>query len=219
MAWRSAQGNGPAVFLVDGWMGFRRSLRLFLEATGFRVVGEADTVKGARRADVVVLEPAQTWLDLERDLATLRSTAPGAGIVLLSSDDLTADIVFRAVESGVSAYLTKRDEPGQLLHAIEAALSRDFVLLPRHLLAKSAPHLAHSTTDASSGARLTRRELEVFALAAASYSDRLIANALWVTHQTVRFHLGNVYRKLGVKTRADAIAAAKRLGLLGWEGA
>jgi hypothetical protein len=39
MAWRSAQGNGPAVFLVDSWTGFRRSLRLFLEATGLRVVG------------------------------------------------------------------------------------------------------------------------------------------------------------------------------------
>lgn len=147
MTRRPARTDAPTVFLVDGWGSYRRSLRLLLEASGYRVVGEADTVAGVRDADVVVLEPARGWPELEGELRTVRSSAPRAGIVLLSSAPLRAQLVFRAVESGVRACLTKRDEPADFLRAIEAAVSTEFILLPRHLLAKTAAHLAHATTS------------------------------------------------------------------------
>lgn len=229
MTRQSADSGARTVFLVDGWMSFRRSLRLFLEATGHRVVGEADRVARAaemgdlRATDVVVLEPRLDWPHLERDLTTLRLAAPAAGVVLLSSEPVPAQLVLRAVESGVSAYLTKRDGPAELLHAIEAALSREFVMLPRRLLAEAPVRRVYvkaSLEQARAAERLhlTRRELEILSLAAASRSTREIAQVLFVTDQTVRFHLDNIYRRLGVTTRADAIAAANRLGVLGWEG-
>lgn len=226
---QSADSDARTIFLVDGWISFRRSLRLFLEAAGHRVAGEADTVDRAaemadvRAADVVVLEPRLDWYDLERDLTTLRFAAPAAGIVLLSSDSVPAHLIFRAVQFGVSAYLTKREGPAELLRAIEAASSQDFVMLPRRLVAGATarlPHVAASLAKAG-GARhvhLTRRELDILYLASAEYSDREIAHILFVTNQTVRFHLDNTFRKLSVTTRAGAIAAAKRLGLLGWQG-
>ncbi len=229
MTRQSDDSDARTVFLVDGWISFRRSLRLFLEATGYRVVGEADTVDRAaetedlRATDVVVLEPKLDWSDLESDLTTLRLAVPGAGVVLLSSEPVPAPLVLRAVESGISAYLTKRDGPAELRRAIEAALSQDFVMLPRRLLAEATVRRAHVTAslDEARGAgrlHLTRRELVLLSLAAASHSNREISQILWVTEQTVRFHLGNIFRKLGVTTRADAVAAANRLGLLGWEG-
>lgn len=229
MTRQSADSDARTVFLVDGWISFRRSLRLFLEAAGYRVAGEADTVDHAaemvslRGVGVVVLEPRLDWAELERDLTTLRLAAPAAGVVLLSSESVPAHLVFRAVQSGVAAYLTKGDRPAELLRAIEAAFSQDFVMLPRRLVTRAiarSPQLTAPLEEARGAEhpRLTRRELEILHLAAASYSNREIAQFMWVTNQTVKFHLGNTFRKLGVTTRANAVAAARRLGLLGWEG-
>jgi DNA-binding CsgD family transcriptional regulator len=65
---------------------------------------------------------------------------------------------------------------------------------------------------------MSKRELEILRLAAAARSNAEIAQLLWVTDQTVKFHLANVFRKLGVRSRAEAVAKAIRLGILGWEG-
>jgi two-component system, NarL family, response regulator len=224
---QSADSGARAVFLVDGWTSFRRSLRLFLEAAGYRIAGEADNADHAletrevRDADVILLDPGPDASDLERDLTSLRRAAPAAGIVLLGSEPVAAPLVLRGVERGVSAYLTKRDGPADLLRAIEAALTRDFVMLPRRLVSRrwvpsaQTPH----PLDNSPVPRplLTRREHEILALAATSRSNRDIAEILYVSPQTVVFHLANTYRKLGVTSRAQAIGAARSLGLLGWE--
>ena len=82
-------GDGRTIFLIDGWSAFRRSLRLFVEAAGYRVVGEADTAEeaagaaGLAAAHVVVLDPGQTRRALAEDLATLRSASPRCTFVLL----------------------------------------------------------------------------------------------------------------------------------------
>jgi DNA-binding NarL/FixJ family response regulator len=62
--------------------------------------------------------------------------------------------------------------------------------------------------------RLTLRELEILQLVAEGCSNRQVAAALWLSDQTVKFHLANVYRKLGVASRADAVAHARREGIL-----
>jgi DNA-binding NarL/FixJ family response regulator len=224
---QSDDDDARTVFLIDGWSSFRRSLRLFLEATGHRVVGEADTVDcaagmpGLSTVDVVVLEPKPDWSELDRDLRALRVAAPDARVVLLSSKPIAADLVLRAVDAGVGAYLTKHEGPAELLSALETASSRGFVMLPRSLLSGATDRRrAMAPNEVARGAghpQLTRRELAILSLAAASHSDSEISRILWVTDQTIRFHLNNAYRKLGVTTRADAIASATRLGLLGWE--
>ncbi|HEY7795335.1 MAG TPA: response regulator transcription factor [Gaiellaceae bacterium] len=216
----------PAVFLVDSWVSFRRSLRLFLEAAGYRVVGEADTAalaagsQALRRTDVVVLEPAPDWPRLERQLSALRLDAPRAGIVLLGSDAVPVEVVFRAFERGVGAYVTKEDDPADLLRAVEAAHSREFVMFPRRLLqARETFRRPVSASLVEPGRpSMSKRELEILRLAAAARSNAEIAQLLWVTDQTVKFHLANVFRKLGVRSRAEAVAKAIRLGILGWEG-
>lgn len=228
MARQSADSDAGTIFLVDGWASFRRSLRLFLEASGHRVAGEADTVDRAAEmkdlcaTDVVVVEPRPQWSDLERDLTTLQLTAPAVGVVLLSSESLRPDVVFRAVQAGVSAYLTKREGPADLRRAIEAALWKEFVMIPRRLLARVT--IRSDDEPASLGRvraakllQLTRRELEILQLAADGHSNGQIAEIMWIAEQSVKFYLSNVYRKLDVRNRAEAVAAARSLELLGWE--
>ena len=62
--------------------------------------------------------------------------------------------------------------------------------------------------------RLTRRELEILRLAAEGYSNAQLAQMLWVTEQTVKFHLSNIYRKLRVSNRTEASRWAQQHGLL-----
>lgn len=63
-------------------------------------------------------------------------------------------------------------------------------------------------------ARLTPRELEILELVGRGHSNRDVAALLWLSDQTVKFHLANIYRRLGVRDRASAIAEARREGLL-----
>jgi DNA-binding NarL/FixJ family response regulator len=222
---RPADSDAPTIFLVDGWVSFRRSLRLFLESSGHRVVGEADTVARALRthrlpdADVVVLEASPSWVVLQRDLGLLRRAAPAAAVVLLSSEPIPALVVVQAVRAGVSAYLTKQDGPEELRHGIAAALSKDFVFVPRQLLHRTTVPRdeAISLIATGDGQRLglTRRELEILSLATESFSNREIAEIMWISLQAIKFHLANVYRKLGVSNRDEAIEFARTMGLFG----
>jgi DNA-binding NarL/FixJ family response regulator len=204
------------VFLIDGWPAFRRSLRLFVEAAGHRVVGEADTVEEAAAtislgaADVVIIDPGAGWGDLIADLSTLRGAAPSTGVVLLTAEPLASSVVAQALQRGVGAYLTKSAGPADVLNAIAIALSRSFVVLPRHLLAAATLYERPQFT----GPQLTRREVEILTLAAEGHSDRRIADVLWIAEQSVRFHLANVFRKLGVANRTAAIQWAERYGLI-----
>jgi DNA-binding NarL/FixJ family response regulator len=228
MKGRSADSDACTIFLVDGWASFRRSLRLFLATSGHPVIGEADTVSRAaemyrlRDADVVVLEPSTEWSVLQSDLATLRRTAPAAGIVLLSSQPIPTLVLVEAVHAGVSACLTKQNEPAELRRAIAAALSKDLVFVPRRLLQETSARLEKAISlSAASDARrlgLTQREIEILVLAAESHSNRQIAEVMWIADQTVKFHLSNVFRKLNVRNRPEAIAKARMLGLLEWQG-
>jgi DNA-binding CsgD family transcriptional regulator len=95
---------------------------------------------------------------------------------------------------------------------LAVALSGTFVVLPRHLL---MPGTASELVSApAEPPLLTRREREVLMLAAEGYSNRRIAEIMWVAEQSIRFHLSNVFRKLGVTNRTGAIRSAEHYGLI-----
>ena len=203
------------VFLIDGWHIFRRSLRLFIAAAGYTVVGEADTVDAAATmpglavADIVVLDPGVAWTDLAVDVATLRGVAPSVALVILTAEPLEPDASSVALRAGVDAQLTKEAGPAELLGALALAAAGNFVILPR-----GRP--AHEQLP-----ELTRREREILTLIAQGLSDRVVANILWVAPQTIDFHLANVFRKLGARNRQEAVLRARDGGLIprwgGWD--
>ena len=209
-----AHGDGRTVFIVDGWPAFRRSLHLFLEAAGYTVVGDATTVAAAAEspllafADLVTLDPGRISIDVVADIATLRSVGSTPAVVLLTAERLPPQVASEALLAGAYVQLTKFVSPAELLAALAIALSGGLVVLPRsHAVSTVRPyHLP---------ALLTKREHEILTLAAEGHSNSTIADILWTTRQTIAFHLAEVLRKLGVRSRPAAVERAREWGLIG----
>jgi len=138
------------------------------------------------------------------------STRLGNGklIVLSSVDDPV--VARRALAGGAAAYVVKSEKLSDLDFAVRQALHRS-IYLP----------LGDSTSDPATAPDepgpelLTARELEILRLAAEGNSNPEVARRLWITEQTVKFHLTNVFRKLGVSSRAEAARWARAHGVAG----
>ena len=175
------------------------TIRLALRQTaGFEVVGFVDGRAPVRdalvehRPDVVLVDELE---DAVVALARLREAsehAPDAQIVLLTlrmEDGWLADVF----EAGADAVLSKSMHPVSLGTTLREVVRGNVVHRyesPRRTATEACP--------------LTRRELEILLLAAEGHTNGQIARSLWVTEQTVKFHLSNTYRKLGVANRTEA---------------
>jgi DNA-binding NarL/FixJ family response regulator len=176
------------------------AIRLALRQTaGFKVVGFVDGRQSAAqhlidsRPDVVLVDDMQ---QREHALDRLREVAehtPNAKALLLTvqMDEGALDEVF---EAGASAVLSKAVHPVALGTLLREVVQGHVVHHPRRSRANAA----------AADCPLTTRELEILRLAAQGYTNGKIARELWVTEQTVKFHLSNTYRKLGVANRTEA---------------
>jgi DNA-binding NarL/FixJ family response regulator len=124
--------------------------------------------------------------------------------VTLSDDDQAQ---LRAWQLGASAHLPLTATPEEVVATIRQAVAAPSAFLGEDLLALRR-------SPAGSGPRLTPREAEVLHLAAEGLSVAAISRRLFVTEATTKSHLSGIYRKLGVSTRAAAVLAAERLGML-----
>lgn len=176
-----------------------QSIRLALRQTaGFQVVGFIDgSVPVAGRvaelgADTVVVddtqEPEQAFARLQ-ELATL---LPDAKRVLLTLR-MDAETQTAAFDAGADAVISKAVHPVSLATLLRE-ISRETVVHRPRVAAKPV------VDDCP----LTDRELEILRLVSQGYTNGKIARELWVTEQTVKFHLSNTYRKLGVANRTEA---------------
>jgi two-component system response regulator DevR len=150
--------------------------------------------------------------DGEMDGITLlrqaRECTGGLRVIVLSMYDDSAHIE-AAFAAGAAAYVLKTAHPDDLTSAIRQAFDHSIYLAG----ARPAPAPAASPPiDDSPG--LTRRELEILQLVAEGHSNAELARMLWVTEQTVKFHLSNIYRKLDVSNRTEASRWAQLRGLL-----
>jgi two-component system, NarL family, response regulator DevR len=128
-------------------------------------------------------------------------------IVLATSDDPAA--MEAAFAAGASAYVIKRAQAEDLALTVRQTFDHSvFFTSPR--VRSTAP--AKEKVDPSWG--LTRRELEIIRLVAEGHSNTDLAKMLWVTEKTVKFHLSNIYRKLGVSNRTQASRWAQLHGVL-----
>ncbi|MER7155149.1 response regulator transcription factor [Streptomyces lydicus] len=186
---------------IDGIEATRRIAGLpEREAEG---AAERDDEREAGRAD---------GRDVERDAAGRGAAGRGATgrgaphVLVLTTYDTDADIN-RAIEAGATGYLLKAERPEELFSAIRAAAAGRSTL--------SAP-VAHRVLAQMRSPRpgLTDRELDILGQLARGLSNREIARALFISEATVKTHLGRIYDKLGVDTRAGAVSVAKEQRLL-----
>jgi two-component system response regulator DevR len=110
--------------------------------------------------------------------------------------------------AGAVAYVLKTAHPDDLASAIRQAFDHSIYL------AGARPGTVHPEPIVDDAPGLTRRELEILQLVAEGHSNAQLAKMLWVTEQTVKFHLSNIYRKLDVSNRTEASRWAQLRGLL-----
>jgi DNA-binding NarL/FixJ family response regulator len=133
-------------------------------------------------------------------------------IVVSSTRDRGA--IDAAFAAGATAYCMKSAEPEDLQAAIRQAFEHSiYVAAPRHV----SPHPLENWNAAAQEPELTKRETEILRLVAEGHSNSQLARMLWVTEQTVKFHLSNIYRKLDVANRTEASRWAQLHGLLAAE--
>lgn len=189
-------------------------LALLASAPGIEVVGEAGTgaeavALTARLAPDVVLMDLQLGTGIDGIEATRRIVLPGNNthVLVLTTYDTDADIT-RAIAAGATGYLLKAERPEELFAAIHAAAAGRPAL--------SAPVAQRVMARMRNPApTLTARELDILGQLAHGLGNREIARALHISESTVKTHLGRIYEKLGVDTRAAAVAVATEQRLLG----
>jgi DNA-binding NarL/FixJ family response regulator len=140
-----------------------------------------------------------------------RTLAPNLRAIVLSAHHDTAHID-AALAAGAAAYVVKTAHPDDVASAVRQAFDHSVYLAGAPRPVSAPPGTAPTRSDSPGG--LTRRELEILRLVAEGHSNSQLARMLWVTEQTVKFHLSNIYRKLGVSNRTEASRWAQLNGLL-----
>jgi DNA-binding NarL/FixJ family response regulator len=177
-----------------------QAIRLALRQTaGFQVVGFVDgrqEIRGAlaeARPDVVLVDDMQNpdhALERLREVTELCPDAKAMLLTVRTEDDWLND----AFDAGAEAAISKSVHPVALGTLLREIVNGRVVHRPRRV--KSPVEAADCP--------LTTRELEILSLASQGLTNGRIARELWVTEQTVKFHLSNTYRKLGVANRTEA---------------
>jgi two-component system, NarL family, response regulator DegU len=190
------------------------ALERMLEEMSFTPVGkstrpiEALELIKEHRPDLFVLD-VDTKGSTPDGLTCLReacASLPSLRTVVVSaSEDL--ERIDATLGAGAVAYVLKRAEPGDLASAIRQVFTRSLYLASTH-------HSRPTRTAEADAAGLTRREREILSLVSEGGTNGDVARKLWVTEQTVKFHLANIFRKLDVTNRTQASRWAHAHGLL-----
>jgi DNA-binding NarL/FixJ family response regulator len=211
---------GPVrVLITDDQTLFRSGLaRLLEEDPRVQVVGQAadgaDAVKkvAALKPDVVLMDIKMPSLDGVE--ATRRITAEHPEIKVLVLTTFDADsYVLQALRSGASGYILKNSQPSAIVTSILAVVSGERVM---------ASEVANRVLDMLTGTStpkefydgLTAREVEILKLLASGQANKQIAYRLRISEKTVRNHVSNMYAKLQIYDRSQAVLYAVRKGLI-----
>ncbi len=207
------------ILIADDHLIVREGLRLILEtADDFALVGEAgDGAEALRLAaelqpDVVLMDLRMPGMDGLTAIERLRVEQPRVAVVILTTYN-EDDLMSRGLRAGARGYLLKDTGREALFNTIRAAARGETLLRPE-VLAKVLSHKEPASVRSDEPLSLTDREREVLQAVARGERSKEIAAQLGVTERTVKAHLTAIYNKLGVDSRAAAIAAAAQRGWL-----
>ena len=209
------------VLIADDNPSFREGLNaLLLSAPGLEVVGEAEdsekavSIAAELQPDVVLMDlnmPGRGGIEATRQIL---NASPHVSVLVISmfEDD---DSVFAALQAGARGYLLKGAPKAEILRAIGAVTSGEAIFGPtiaRRLMDYfAAPHSKSAPPEAFP--ELTEREREILTLVAQHQTNPEIARRLGLSQKTVRNHVSNIFAKLQVADRAQALIRAREAGL------
>jgi DNA-binding NarL/FixJ family response regulator len=177
---------------------------------GIDLVGEAENgaelipMIGRTNPDVVLLDIRMPKMDGLACLERIRKLHPKLRVVVLSAFS-DPDHIQAAFQRGANAYVVKSVDPIDLPAALRQAVDNT-IYFPMRVVRPERDDAVNS---------LTEREVAMLKALARGLSNQAISREFWVTEQTVKFHLTNIYRKLGVRNRTEATMYAYQNGLAG----
>jgi DNA-binding NarL/FixJ family response regulator len=208
------------ILVVDDHPVYRDGLRALIQRSpDLELVGEAATggdavtLAAVAAPDVVLMDirmPGMNGIDATRQILAARATARIL-ILTMSEDD---DSLFAAMRAGARGYLPKDSDSDDLIRAIHAVAGGD-VIFGESIATRLQAYFAAGVARPAAAAfpELTDREDEVLELIARGLANRAIATQLGISDKTVRNHVANVFNKLQVADRGQAIIRAREAGL------
>lgn len=210
------------VVVVDDQTLVRQGIRTLLDLAGIEVVGEADdgeaalTVIGESSPDVVLLDLRMPRYDGIWALNRLRELGSEVPVLVLTTFD-DDELVLEALRAGARGYLLKDVTVEQLARAVATLAEGGTLIAPSitdrlvRAIQSGPPPVG---ADAPAVQELTEREVEVLRLVAAGYSNREIAEVVFLAEGTVKNHVSTILLKLGVRDRTRAVLRALHEGIL-----
>jgi DNA-binding NarL/FixJ family response regulator len=212
------------VMLVEDHVLVREGTREMLDREeDLQVVAEAGDGEQAvqlaaeHRPDIIIMDIAMPKLNGIEATRQIKAANPTASILVLTAYD-DDQYVFAFLEAGAAGYLLKDVSTGDLIQAIRAVHTGESVLHPAvarkvidYFSRRSAERRAE---ESDSFEQLTDREMEVLRLAGKGMTNREIAHELTISVRTAQVHLSNVFSKIGVGSRTEAVLYALRKGWL-----
>lgn len=227
MRQRSSIEPKRSAVLLDPHPLWLEALQSVLTSLNVAVVGKAFVAERAlslietHKPDIFLVDTAMNGATGGPALVrAARQLVPSLHVIALCGSSEPADIA-AAFEAGAVAYVVKTARAEDVAATIRQVFHHSIFFAPVRVdgtvqapvNVTAAPLLINGTSHArhakrapaeEEGAPLTRREREILALVAEGYSNRELAKILWVTEQTVKFHLSNIYRKVGASNRTEA---------------
>lgn len=196
--------------------------------TAIELVGQTTSISatirliGEREPDVVLIDPTMPGQDGWRAIELIRGEWPRVAMLIFTYQ-LQHDVLLRMLRIGLSGYLTVRTDRDSLLHAIHTAARGHTFLPPEHIghllsLIEASPSSQEvspvAVSEKNISGELTVREREILQRVALGDRNKEIALRLKISEPTVKSHLASAYYKLGVDSRASAVATAIERGIL-----
>jgi DNA-binding NarL/FixJ family response regulator len=208
------------VVVVDDQRLFSKGLSGLVDMLpGLKVVGVAyDGEEGValcrkEEPDVVLMDISMPNMDGIGATREIKNLLPQTAVIILTGHE-EDEHVFEGIKAGAQGYLLKDSELEDLSRAIHTVHAGDTIIAP-----ELAQKMLNTFQGGSGGSRLappplTERELEVIRALAQGMSDRQIARSLGISEKTVRNHTSNIYRKLHIFDRTQAVIYAVREGVI-----